>query len=380
MARSKIKDIVFTLVTALCVIVLLMCAGGGYCDPAQYGFVPSVMTLLLPLAVVVAMVWCIVMLLTCRWRNAVTVAIGLILTSPVSCLQCPLNMPQDVDDTAGTFTVMTYNVASFPHMYTQDSSTVMRNILDIDADFVLMQDMPHWIRDYHYDTIKGLKPYYEELCRKYPYRSHPYADEVAILSRYPFSVDTIVEAKRGFETLSYLQDLEHYPAMAYDVVVNGNKLRLISAHLQSYGLSKQEKGIMGAAPQDTLSIMSGSKLEHMSFVDKLNRAFSLRASDAHALREAIDRGPESVIVCGDFNDVAGSYAYRTVMGDDMIDSWAQAGRGYAWTFALHRFYFKIDHILYRGDIHAVDAKVYNKLPLTYTASDHYPLVTKFEFY
>ncbi|MBQ0069837.1 MAG: endonuclease/exonuclease/phosphatase family protein [Bacteroidales bacterium] len=379
MARRKKSNILFTAMTTLCVIVLLMCAGGGYCNPALYGFVPGVMTLLLPVAVVVALAWCIVLLLTCRWRNAVAVATALILTSPVSCLQCPLNMPQDCGE-GNTFTVMTYNVASFPHMYTQDTSTVMRNILDIDADFVLMQDMPHWIRDYHYDTIKGLKPYYEELKRKYPYRSHPYADEVAILSRYPFTMDTIVPAKRGFESLSYLQDLEHHPAMAYDVVVNGHKLRLISVHLQSYGLSNEEKGIMGAAPQDTLSIMPGSKLEHMSFTDKLNRAFSLRASDALALREAIDRGPQTVIVCGDFNDVAGSYAYRTVMGDDMNDSWAQAGRGYAWTFALHRFYFKIDHILYRGPLQAVDAKVYNKLPLTYTASDHYPQVTKFEIY
>ncbi len=379
MTARKAVDIALWTVTALSVVALVLAALGGYCDPASWGFVPGVMALLLPFIVVIASAWLVAVAVMRRWRHTVAVALGLLVCMPVACTQCPVRLSHPVNNGSDRFTVMTYNVAAFPHLYRQDSSTVMRNILDINADVVLMQDMSHWDREFHYDTIRGLKPYYDELNRKYPYRSYTYQDEVGILSRYPFTMDTIVEAKRGFETLNYLRDLEHRPAMAYDIVVNGRRVRLISAHLQSYGLSSKDKSITGTNVDNAYDVMPGSELEGMSLPAKLNRAFALRAADARALRAAIDRSPGTVILGADFNDVAGSYAYRTVMGEDMTDSWAQAGRGYAWTYAMHRFYFKIDHIFYRGDVRAVDSRVYSDLPLTYTGSDHYPQVTTFEF-
>lgn len=378
MLKRKSVDILLTVVTTLIIVVWLMAAGGGFCNPAVYGFVPGVMALMYPFVAVIAMVWMAIMLLLRHWYHALMVSVVWLITLPLTCSVFPLHLSHGTTH-GDTFSVMTYNVASFPRFYTQDSSTVMRTILDINSDFVLMQDMPHWNRDYHYDTIKGLKPYIEELNHKYPYRSYSYTDDVAILSRYPFTIDTIVETRRGFETLTYFEDLEHCPAMAYDVVVHGHKLRLISVHLQSYGLSKKDKALMGSETKDVFDIMPGSTLDGMPLMAKLNRAFALRASDAHELRNAIDDSPENVIVCGDFNDVPGSYAYRSIMGNDMCDSWAQVGRGYTWTYSKRPFYFKIDHILFRGAIQAVDARVYNKVPLTYTGSDHYPQVTIFEF-
>lgn len=380
MTRKKLANILMIVVTALCSIALLLSGYGGLCDPRQWGFFPAVMVLLLPVSFIVTMLWTIVMACLRKWKLVAPLGVTLLLALTRTCGIFPVtlfnNAPQNSDS---TFTVMTYNVAAFNHFFTTDSCSVMRTILDINADIVLMQEMPHCDLDFKYDTVRGLKPYHQELDRKYPYRSYTHCDEVAILSKYPFTIDTIVAAKKGYDTLNYLQDLKHYPALAYDVVVKGHNVRLINTHLQSYGLSNADKSITGTDTSDDFDVMQGSTVETMSMTEKLSRAFSLRADDAQALRNAIDKGPETVIVCGDFNDVPGSYSYRTVAGNDMDDAWTECGMGYAHTYSKHRFYFKIDHILYRGNIKAVDAQIYGDIPETYTSSDHYPQTAKFEF-
>ena len=76
---------------------------------------------------------------------------------------------------------------------------------------------------------------------------------------------------------------------------------------------------------------------------------------------------------GDMNDTPGSYAYRTICGEDMRDSWADVGFGPIYTFHDHHLYVKIDHILYRGDMKVLSSRRDKE-----GESDHYPLVAVFE--
>lgn len=377
--RLTVWSVLTVAITILVVVGLLLSAYGGLLDPRSCGYVPSVMVLLLPLVGSVAVVWTCAVAMMRRWWQAVALGITLLLSLPSLNSVCPAHLGSDLNENDSTFTVMTFNVAGFPHIFTEDTCSTMQTILDIDADIVVMQEMTHSDIDFRYDTVRGLKPYREELDRRFPYRSYTHKDEVAIMSRFPFTVDTIVPAKKGFDTINYLQDLDHYPALAFDVMINGHKVRIISAHLQSYGLSNADKAITGTNTDGDFDVMQGSRLYGMSMGDKLNRAFALRADDAVTLRGAIDRGPETVIMCGDLNDVPGSYSYRTLAGDDMKDAWTECGLGYAYTYNAHRFYFKIDHIMYRGNLRAVDARVYSDVPQTYTSSDHYPHTATFKF-
>ncbi|WP_407403350.1 endonuclease/exonuclease/phosphatase family protein [Sodaliphilus sp.] len=378
--RLKVWRILTVAVTVLVVAGLLMSAYGGLLDPRSCGYVPGVMVLLLPLVGIAAVAWAGVVALMRRWWQTTVLGLALLLSLPSLGRVCPVNLGSDLCENDSTFTVMTYNVAGFPHLFTEDSCHVIRTILDINADVVLMQEMPHTDYAIHYDTIRSPKNYFEELNAKFPYRSYSHKDEVAIMSKYPFVIDTVVPAKKGYDTVIYHKDLDHYPALAFDVVINGHKVRLFSAHLQTYGLSNADKRITGTDTDGDCDVMQGSRLYGMSFGAKLDRAFSMRADDAVNLRNAIDRSPETVIVCGDFNDVPGSFCYRTLAGDDMKDAWTECGLGYAHTYNAHRFYFKIDHILYRGNLRAVDARVYSDVPQTYTSSDHYPHTATFKFY
>ena len=105
----------------------------------------------------------------------------------------------------------------------------------------------------------------------------------------------------------------------------------------------------------------------------MRRSFGLRDDDARTLRQAIDKSPANVIVCGDMNDVPSSHVYRVIRGEDLNDAWVEVGNGYAYTFNRHNLPYRIDNVLYRGDITAVAAQ-----RLKGGSSDHYPLLVTFD--
>lgn len=364
-------------VVTLSATLLMLSAYGGELDPRQWGYVPGVLVIVFPLIALVVLTTGIVMAAMRRWWQCAVVAVALLAALPMVSVIIPTGTAHESE--GQSFTVMTYNVASFPRVHPGDTSDVMRTILDINADIVLMQEMMLAPRPFHYDEVPAIKCYLDELNEKYPYRSYPHSDDVAILSKYPFITDTIVAPQRGYDALSDYNNHLHYATLAYDIKINVKKLRLISTHLRSYGLSNADKRLVGADTSDTHDVSQGSVVHDMTLSEKLSRAFALRAQEATQLRQAIDAGPATVIVCGDFNDVARSYAYNTVKGRDMRDAWVEAGRGYAYTYSKRPMLFKIDHILYRGPLKALDSHVYNDVRTSHTASDHYPQVAKFAF-
>ena len=81
----------------------------------------------------------------------------------------------------------------------------------------------------------------------------------------------------------------------------------------------------------------------------------------------------NLIVCGDFNDTPASWTYRTICGDDMRDAYAENSRGFKMTYHDSHFWLTIDHILYRGNLRAIDYKRHDV-----KVSDHYPISSTFE--
>ncbi|HBC21661.1 MAG TPA: endonuclease, partial [Porphyromonadaceae bacterium] len=109
-----------------------------------------------------------------------------------------------------------------------------------------------------------------------------------------------------------------------------------------------------------------------SILAKMKKSYRDRAADAEAVRELLDSIKGTVIVCGDFNDVPASWAYRKVRGDDMSDAYADTGFGLMNTYNMHSFWFHIDHVLYRGAVRPLSVQKGN---VDY--SDHFPLIASF---
>ena len=106
----------------------------------------------------------------------------------------------------------------------------------------------------------------------------------------------------------------------------------------------------------------------------MKAAFEMRAQVSALIAEYAAGLEGNVIVCGDFNDVPGSWTYRNFTKHGFMDAYSQTGFGHLITYNQHLMLFHIDQILYRGNI----------VPLwvrkeRLNSSDHYPLVAEFEF-
>lgn len=153
----------------------------------------------------------------------------------------------------------------------------------------------------------------------------------------------------------------------------GQKILVVSIHLESIGLSDQDKALFKELTEGEARTKKDFKRVKSQLLSKLSVAFKERASQARLLREQIDSlGIENVIIAGDFNDIPGCYAMRELCGDDFKTAFSEAGKISLPTYHANRFYFHIDHILYRGNLRAVS---YRRIRSPY--SDHYPVVSTF---
>ena len=357
--------LIFRLIATLTALILLVSAYSGWVDPRTWAW-PAIAGLAFPFVMGSVLLVAFLCLVLRQWRALVIVAGAILLAWPTIRLHAPLSGAKEIPQDVTTFRVMTYNVAGFEEL----EAKTLRYILAQDADFVLMQETTWTSMDFtdlpqHVDLR-------EELEQKYPYHSQGYHD-LAILSKLPYTVynDTTLMQRSGTadDNSGY-----HYYAKAFDLKVAGRPLRIVNVHLQSIGLSNDDKTLYKKITSNEINSRQDISQVRHSILSKLAGAFRRRAGEAQQLRSFLDEvtSVPDVIVCGDFNDTPGSYCYRTIRGKDFNDAFADCGRWPTFTFNRDRFYFKIDHILYRGGLQAMNIRCDRA-----GGSDHYPQLATF---
>ena len=364
--RRKHKRKTFEILALITGALLVLCAYAGKIDPLRFFPAPFLTLAFVPMLIVALGVLLIVALKR-RWLAILLMIVALVAVLPVFKLFVPLNAPSMHPpvpaDTTKMLKVMTYNVLAFnyhePKLSSQPSAT-MRLILDTNPDVVLLQEGS--VRGFDWSEVPSLIPYLDEMRSRYPYCYHG-SEGLSIMSKYPFTTQPIGQPQHARSPLGFNRDQTGYLARAYDMrLPHGKQLRIIDFRLQSYHLSFGKNPNVRVSPD-----VKPAPLERM------RRSFALRSDNATTLREAIDKSPANLIVCGDMNDVPGSHVYRVICGEDMIDAWATVGRGYASTYNRHGLRYRIDHMLYKGDLQALFAK-----RILGGSSDHYPLVVTFD--
>lgn len=364
--RRKRKNWTYEILVAIIAVLLVCCAYAGKIDPQSFFLAPFLglafmpMLLLIALALIVALIWR-------RWLAVATVIVALIAIAPVLKLFLPLNSSDDAPpvpaDPAMMIKVMTYNVLAFnynePDLNAEPSAT-MRLILDANPDVVLLQEgTPGGVE---WEEITSIVPYMNEIKQKYPYCYYG-SEGLNIMSRYPFTTQSLGEPRDERSPLGYNRNNVSYLARAFDLQLpSGKQLRLVDFRLQSYHLSFGKNQNVRVSPD-----VKPSRMERMK------RSFALRGENAAELRKLIDESPANLIVCGDMNDITASHVYRVIKGEDLHDAWADAGNGYSYTYNRFGLLYRIDHILYRGAIRALEAH-----RLAGGSSDHYPLMVTFD--
>lgn len=284
---------------------------------------------------------------------------------PVS-TACPISWSKKASEGAKVFKLMTYNMIHGWDMENAsgglDRNRTIDYIMNSNADIVCLQEV---IKLNEQDIPLFSEAQQEELRKVYPYQAGSTQLDTKVLSKYPVEyVDASRYIDGTFDRRCYT---------FYKVQIDGRTLTIVNCHLMSFLLSKEETSVL----TDIKSVKSAKASYRELKGDirrKLNYGFEKRKVEAEVLRKALDKIEGPLIVCGDFNDVPESYAYRLIRGNDLKDAYVETGFGPLVTYNRHAFWFHLDQVLYRGPLRALDVEK-GKTRL----SDHYPLFATFEF-
>ena len=358
---TQLRKYLVVTATMLVCVALLLAAYGGWLRPSSFGPIPALAVISYPFWVMLAAIMGIVLFVARQYRNGTSLLVALIITWPTLTANYPLfksHISKKETALSGqtTFTLMTWNVAGWD----EDGKVVrnrendnMRFILNSQCDIVVLQEASN--HGWAYDNFPSTQMMTPEIKAKYPYRSQK--GKIILLSKFPFESHTILPPELNFQYLGFI--IKSYSEMVFDVHITAQQsLRIVACHLNSFKL--HDDLVQGLDYNGKL-------------LDKMGESFSKREAHAALLREKIDTMPSPLILCGDFNDVPQSCAYRILKSNDMTDARIACGRWREPTFRGHQLNFEIDHILYRGaGLRAMDYRV-DKVGI----SDHYPIITKF---
>lgn len=351
-------------------MVTVFAAYGGYADPR--GVPVAALAPMFMGAILIADV-ALLALDAVFWRKALApILLAWAVSAKPLLVFAPMNtstIPLTEKEEQRTFTMLTYNCMHFQDYRGQGHDTgrnaTIDFILETDPDVVNLQEIGAYDLDPDGTNAKDwhiTREQLAELRKRYPFQFRGDAYDQTFLSKFP-----------GLrEQLPFKADSMPNVA-AYRLHIKGNLVRFYDVHLRSILLDPDDKALftkLTSGQSENLRREVRDVKERL--IDKLTRAFDARAREAQYLRGCLDSIPGNAVVAGDFNDVPGCYAARTIMGDDMADAYAEAGFGPVITFHGNRFYFRIDQVLYRGNLKALEMK---RLRVPY--SDHYPMWVKF---
>lgn len=231
---------------------------------------------------------------------------------------------------------------------------VMQELAAYHADIICFQEFGLH-REFPLDSIK-------KVFSAWPYYSLPPRGkgflQLAVFSKYPI---------RRSKHICYPNSNNN--SMYCDLLFDKRPLRVFNNHLQTTSVSQQRHAVEKAIEQNNPDVEREVLVESY---DVMLHNFKERDRQAQVLRTLIDETTFPVLVCGDFNSLPSSYAYRMIKGNRLSDGFNTHGSGYGSTFNGFKGLLRIDYILY--DQKQFDGVAYQSPAWNY--SDHRPVIMK----
>lgn len=343
--------------TVICSLLFLLSALSPYIPPTRFA-TPAFMGLFFPIFLLMQIGITVYWLIRLQWKVLVALLIVWFIGWESVSSYIPVNRQAETSAEMPRIKVLSYNVGAFGFVeHTKGvPNPIFQYIRSSEADIVCLQEaMISAHIPWAVISAGQLKSYFRDI---YPYihigQGQERGTTLILLSKYP-----ITESRR-IEMSSRTNG-----AMYYELSIQGRRVRLINAHLESFRLRSHdgEQYVALARQGDARGLREVLQA-------KLSPAFRRRNVQANLLHEEIHSSDEPIIVCGDFNDTPVSYTYRKVL-DGLIDTFAESGNGFGFSYTSGVFVVRIDHIFASREFVPEGALV----DRTIKTSDHYPVTT-----
>ncbi len=352
------------IITIIIYILTLISAFGGRINP-EYFAAPSVLVLPLPYLAIASALLTLAWLCTGRFIIGGLGVVTLVSAwSPIT-TAVPLNSSKKAENPSDTFTVLSYN---WLHGDDQErgndapGNRAVSYLINCGADIICLQEMADWD-----DTseVHNLTPALRDsLKRIYPYWAGSNGVDQKVLSKFPIERVDVREL--------YSEPSDNTKFSFFKTRIKGVPVWIVNMHMNSYMLTEEERGVVSEIASIKKTKEGISELKG-SIYSKLKYSFRERKTHTEVLVKALENAKGRVIVCGDFNDVPESYAYRMMREAGFRDVTQETTFGPMITYNRHAFWFHLDQIFYRGGLKALSVKK-GKI----RTSDHYPLLAEFE--
>ena len=243
------------------------------------------------------------------------------------------------------FVVMSYNVRLLNLFKWDKKETIPQDILSFIND-----QNPNilCIQEYSYSANIDLKVY--------PYKTIFMAgDKIktgqAIFSKFPIIDQGNIEFPNSNNNVVYA-----------DIKKGKDIIRVYNMHLQSIKISPDVNEI-----SENIDAMNQDKSEMM--LKRISKAFKKQQLQAKILKEHKKLCKYPVIICGDMNNSAFSYVYRSIKGN-LKDSFEEAGLGFGQTYKFKYYPARIDYIFADKTMTVKKFKSFSD----FENSDHYPIM------
>ena len=305
----------------------------------------SVLSLFLPFFLVVNLLFFTYWLI--QFKKYIFVS-GLVLLLGITFINKFYNLKQTVfPKSVNEFTIMSYNVRLFNKFNWYKKANIPTKI----AEFVSEKN-PDILCVQEYSDLEKTK------FSNYKYQHIFKEGNNIIVGNAIFSKYKIID--KG--VINFPNSTNN--AVYADIIKGNDTLRIYSMHLQSIKISTNIE-------EEEIQKINESKTKYI--FRKISEAFTKQQEQSLLLKQHFSECKYKKIICGDMNNSAFSFVYRTIKGS-MQDAFESNGDGFGKTYNFKYYPARIDYIFADKTIQIKSFETLND----FYNSDHFPLISRLE--
>ncbi len=358
---------IFFLINLVAVLWLFLCYFASVTSPTQAPYL-ALASLTTPFAIIVNALFALIWLFTSRKWRAIPSVVLLVFMYRLVASVFGLNFftKNDLNPGEGKLKVMTWNVHGLGIYDRPVDKSVPQRIMQL-----IKEEQPDvlCLQEFYTDWKDAMKPYSDYFLKEGGFREYRFSYDNTLGTK--IYVGTALYSRYPVHNMKEIEIAEHIKMMHCDLELpDGQMVRAYFIHLQSFLLLDKDKKFIEEMKSRREVYIPREVSEN--YARQFKKAYVKRAIQSERVAESIAESPYPVIVCGDLNDLPGSYTYTTIKGE-LKDAFAQGGRGLGRTYNGILPTLRIDYIMY----HPSKFKIAGfKSPRT-SLSDHNPVIANF---